>query len=83
MAFACLEVDRLAYVGSVLVIVVCPEVFLDRYKGTHLALEVKSFIVSLSLRWVPVQGPAIESLDLPLITSIGIAERETWITCKQ
>jgi hypothetical protein len=28
MAFACLEVSRLASVGSVLVIVVCPEAFL-------------------------------------------------------
>jgi hypothetical protein len=55
--------------------------YLDGYKGIHLSLEVKSFIDSLHLRWVLVRGLAIRSLDLPLITSIGIVGRERGITC--
>jgi hypothetical protein len=59
--------------------------FLDGYKGIHLALEVKSFVGSLYLRWVVVRGSTIGSLDLPLITTIGITgrEREREITCTQ
>jgi hypothetical protein len=32
---------------------------------------VKSFISNLHLKWVPVQGLAIGSLDLPLITALA------------
>jgi hypothetical protein len=49
---------------------------LDGCKGIHLALEVKTFLGNLHLRWVPVWSPALESLDLPLITAIGITRRE-------
>jgi hypothetical protein len=62
---------------------ICVKVFLDGYKGIHLALEVKSLSSGLSLRWVPIRGPYIRSLDLPLITIISITEREGEITCKQ
>jgi hypothetical protein len=56
--------------------------FLDDYKGIHLALEVKYFIGSLSLRRIPVWDPTIGSLDLPLVATIVITEREIEITCK-
>jgi hypothetical protein len=58
--------------------------FLDDYKGIHLALEVKYFIGSLSLRRIPVWDPTIGSLDLPLVATIVITEREREIeiTCK-
>jgi hypothetical protein len=39
-------------------------------------MEVKSFIGSLSLRRIPVQGLAIGSLDLPLVATIDIVGRE-------
>jgi hypothetical protein len=39
------------------------------------ALEMKSFSSSLSLRQIPVCGPAIGSLDLPLVTTISISGR--------
>jgi hypothetical protein len=42
----------------------------------QLALEVKTFISNLHLRWVPVQSPILGRMNLPLITSIDIAERE-------
>jgi hypothetical protein len=35
------------------------------------------------LRQVSIRGPAIGSLDLPLITTIGITGRERGITCTQ
>jgi hypothetical protein len=57
--------------------------FLDSYKGIYLTLEVKSFIGSQHLSWVPVRGSATGSLDLPLITTIGFTEREREITCTQ
>jgi hypothetical protein len=49
---------------------------LDGCKDIYLALEVKTFLDNLHLRWVPVRSPALESLDLPLITVIGITRRE-------
>jgi hypothetical protein len=49
---------------------------LDGCKDIHLTLEVKTFLDNLHLRWVPVRSPALESLDLPLITTIGITRRE-------
>jgi hypothetical protein len=55
----------------------------DGYKGIHLILEVKTFIDNLHLRHVPVRSPALRSLDLPLITVIGIIRRERGITCIQ
>jgi hypothetical protein len=55
----------------------------DRHKGIHLILEVKTFIDNLHLRHVPVRSPALRSLDLPLITVIGIVGRERGITCIQ
>jgi hypothetical protein len=39
-------------------------------------MVVKSFIGSLSLRRIPVQGLAIGSLDLPLVATIDIVGRE-------
>jgi hypothetical protein len=51
--------------------------FLSGYKGIHLTLELKSFIISLSLRRIPVQGLAIGSLDLPLVATIDIAGKIT------
>jgi hypothetical protein len=59
------------------------EAFLDGYNGIHLILEVKTFIAYLSLRWIPVQGPIISSLDLPLVATIDIIGRKGVITCKQ
>jgi hypothetical protein len=50
--------------------------YLDGYKGILLALKVKFFIGSLHFRCVPIRGPAIKILDLPLITVIDIAGRE-------
>jgi hypothetical protein len=64
------------YCGSNLKKRVCMEAFLDDYKGIHFALEVKSFLSGLSLRWISVWGPAIGSLDLPLVATIGIVRRE-------
>jgi hypothetical protein len=54
---------------------VCTKVFHDSYKGLHPALKMKSFSSSLSLRQIPVCGPAMRSLDLPLVTTIGISGR--------
>jgi hypothetical protein len=59
----------------------CGSIYLDVYKGIHLALEVATFIGNLHLRWVPVQILALRSLDLPLITTISITGREIGIAC--
>jgi hypothetical protein len=50
--------------------------FLNVYMGIDLALEVKSFIGSLSLRRILVRGPAKGNLVLPLVATIGITGRE-------
>jgi hypothetical protein len=52
------------------------------YKGVHLTLEMQSSEWT-HLRGIPVRSPAIGSLDLPLVTSVGIARREGGILCKQ
>jgi hypothetical protein len=64
------------------------EAFVDGYRGLHLALEMKSFHSGLSLRQIPVHDPAIRSLGLPLVVTIGIIGRERErvrerINCKQ
>jgi hypothetical protein len=53
------------------------------YKGIHLALEVKTFLDNLHLRWVLVKSPTLRGMDLPLITAIGIARRERGIIYTQ
>jgi hypothetical protein len=55
----------------------------QRYKDIHLTLEVKTFIDNLHQWWVPVRGPALRSLDLPLITTINITKSKRGITCTQ
>jgi hypothetical protein len=50
------------------------KVFVDNYKGIHLAV---------SLRRIPICGPAIGSLNLPLVATIGIIGRKRKITYKQ
>jgi hypothetical protein len=57
-------------------------IYLDGYNFLHLALEVRTFLDNLHLRWIPVQSPALESLDLPVITAIDIVERKRGITCR-
>jgi hypothetical protein len=54
----------------------CGSVQLDGYKSIHLALVATTFIGKLHLWWVPVRGPTLRSLYIPLIIIIGIATRE-------
>jgi hypothetical protein len=61
---------------------ICAEAFLDDYNGINLTLEVKSFSSDLSLRQRRVHGLAIGSLDLRLVSTIGIAERDGEIAYK-
>jgi hypothetical protein len=51
-------------------------VYLDVYKGIHLAIEVTTFIGNLHLRQVSVWSLALESLNLSPTTAIDIIRRE-------
>jgi hypothetical protein len=56
---------------------------LDGYKDIHLALDVKTFLSNLHLRWVLVWSPTLRCLDFSLITVIGIARKERGINYTQ
>jgi hypothetical protein len=49
----------------------------------HLALDEDAFLGHSSLPWVPIQNPALISLDFRLVVLVDITRKGKILTCTQ